>query len=159
MENKRTILIVEDDKYIIHFLSVSLKEEAYTFWTAGTVKEALSLFYANRPDLVILDLGLPDGDGLDVVKRIREIASTPVIVVSARQEEGEKIRLLDAGADDYVTKPFYMGELLARIRAALRKAEKSSTGPGSTFEDGDLLVDYEKRRVEVAGQEVHLTPS
>ena len=149
MENKRTILIVEDDKYIIHFLSVSLKEEAYTFWTAGTVKEALSLFYANRPDLVILDLGLPDGDGLDVVKRIREIASTPVIV---------KIRLLDAGADDYVTKPFYMGELLARIRAALRKAEKSSTGPGSTFEDGDLLVDYEKRRVEVAGQEVHLTP-
>ena len=158
MENKRTILIVEDDKYIIHFLSVSLKEEAYTFWTAGTVKEALSLFYANRPDLVILDLGLPDGDGLDVVKRIREIASTPVIVVSARQEEGEKIRLLDAGADDYVTKPFYMGELLARIRAALRKAEKSSTGPGSTFEDGDLLVDYEKRRVEVAGQEVHLTP-
>ena len=166
MENKRTILIVEDDKYIIHFLSVSLK-----FWTAGTVKEALSLFYANRPDLVILDLGLPDGDGLDVVKRIREIASTPVIVVSARQEEGEKIRLLDAGADDYVkirlldagaddyvTKPFYMGELLARIRAALRKAEKSSTGPGSTFEDGDLLVDYEKRRVEVAGQEVHLTP-
>ena len=84
MENKRTILIVEDDKYIIHFLSVSLKEEAYTFWTAGTVKEALSLFYANRPDLVILDLGLPDGDGLDVVKRIREIASTPVIVVSAR---------------------------------------------------------------------------
>ena len=158
MENKRTILIVEDDKYIIHFLSVSLKEEAYTFWTAGTVKEALSLFYANRPDLVILDLGLPDGDGLDVVNRIREIASTPVIVVSARQEEGEKIRLLDAGADDYVTKPFYMGELLARIRAALRKAEKSSTGPGSTFEDGDLLVDYEKRRVEVAGQEVHLTP-
>ena len=124
MENKRTILIVEDDKYIIHFLSVSLKEEAYTFWTAGTVKEALSLFYANRPDLVILDLGLPDGDGLDVVKRIREIASTPVIVVSARQEEGEKIRLLDAGADDYVTKPFYMGELLARIRAALRKAQR-----------------------------------
>ena len=158
MENKRTILIVEDDKYIIHFLSVSLKDEAYTFWTAGTVKDALSLFYANRPDLVILDLGLPDGDGLDVVKRIREIASTPVIVVSARQEEAEKIRLLDAGADDYVTKPFYMGELLARIRAALRKAEKSSAGPGTTFEDGDLLVDYEKRRVEAAGREVHLTP-
>ena len=88
------------------------------------------------------------------MKRIREIASTPVIVVSARQEEAEKIRLLDAGADDYVTKPFYMGELLARIRAALRKAEKSSAGPGTTFEDGDLLVDYEKRRVEAAGREV-----
>lgn len=157
MEKKRTILIVEDDKYIIHFLSVSLKEEAHLFWTARTVKEALSLFYANRPDLVLLDLGLPDGDGLDVVKQIREISSTPVIVVSARLEEEEKIRLLDAGADDYVTKPFYMGELLARIRAALRKADKNITG-AAVFEKDDLLVDYEKRRVEVSGHEVHLTP-
>ena len=149
MEEKQTILIVEDDKYIIHFISMSLKEENYTFWTAKSVKEALSLFYANRPDLVILDLGLPDGDGLDVVRSIREIASTPIIVVSARQEEPEKIRLLDAGADDYVTKPFYMGELLARIRAALRKRENRPA---------DLLVDYERRRVEVDGHEVHLTP-
>ena len=158
MENKRTILIVEDDKYIIHFLSVSLKDEAYTFWTAGTVKDALSLFYANRPDVVILDLGLPDGDGMEVIERIREIADTPVIVVSARQEEDEKIRALDAGADDFVTKPFYMGELLARIRAALRKTEKHSREKETRFEDGDLCVDYGKRRVEVDGGEVHLTP-
>ena len=158
MENKKTILIVEDDKYIIHFLSMSFKEEAYAFQVAGTVKEAVSLFYANRPDLVILDLGLPDGDGMEVIRTIREIADTPVIVVSARQEEEEKIRALDAGADDYVTKPFYMGELLARIRAALRKAEIYPQEKASRFEQGDLLVDYEKRRVEVGGTEVHLTP-
>lgn len=158
MEDKHTILIVEDDKYIIHFMSMSLKEENYTFWTARTVKDALSLFYANRPDLVILDLGLPDGDGLEVVRSIRERSSAPVIVVSARQEEPEKIRLLDAGADDYVTKPFYMGELLARIRAALRKKENRAEEQGSCFTDGGLLVDFEKRRVEVDGNEVHLTP-
>lgn len=158
MEIKKTILIVEDDKYIIHFLSMSFKEEAYAFQVAGTVKEAVSLFYANRPDLVILDLGLPDGDGMEVIRTIREIADTPVIVVSARQEEEEKIRALDAGADDYVTKPFYMGELLARIRAALRKAEIYPQEKASRFEQGDLLVDYEQRRVEVEGTEVHLTP-
>ena len=158
MENKKTILIVEDDKYIIHFLSMSFKEEAYAFQVAGTVKEAVSLFYANRPDLVILDLGLPDGDGMEVIRTIREIADTPVIVVSARQEEEEKIRALDAGADDYVTKPFYMGELLARIRAALRKAEIYPQEKASRFEQGDLLVDFEQRRVEVEGTEVHLTP-
>lgn len=113
MEKKRTILIVEDDKYIIHFLSVSLKEEAHLFWTARTVKEALSLFYANRPDLVLLDLGLPDGDGLDVVKQIREISSTPVIVVSARLEEEEKIRLLDAGAEDEAFQRFHFLRLFS----------------------------------------------
>lgn len=158
MEDRKEILIVEDDKYIIHFLSVSFKEESYGFQVAGTVKEALSLFYANHPDLVILDLGLPDGDGLDVIRNIREIADTPVIVVSARMEEEEKIRALDAGADDYVTKPFYMGELLARIRAAFRKAEMHPQEKSTCFEQGDLLVDYEERRVEVDGKEVHLTP-
>ena len=95
---------------------------------------------------------------MEVIERIREIADTPVIVVSARQEEDEKIRALDAGADDYVTKPFYMGELLARIRAALRKTEKHSREKETRFEDGDLCVDYGKRRVEVDGGEVHLTP-
>lgn len=158
MDEKKTILIVEDDKYIIHFLSVSFREENYGFQVAKSVKEAVSLFFANRPDVVILDLGLPDGDGMEVIERIREIADTPVIVVSARQEEDEKIRALDAGADDYVTKPFYMGELLARIRAALRKTEKHSREKETRFEDGDLCVDYGKRRVEVDGGEVHLTP-
>lgn len=158
MEDRKTILIVEDDKYIIHFLSISLKEEDYGLWVAKTVKEAVSLFYANRPDLVILDLGLPDGDGMEVIESIREIADTPVIVVSARQDEEEKIRALDAGADDYVTKPFYMGELQARIRAALRKKENYTPDKSSCFEQGDLAVDYEKRQVTVAGEEIHLTP-
>ena len=147
-EDRKTILIVEDDRYIIHFLTVSFKEEAYAFQVAGTVKEAVSLFYANRPDLVILDLGLPDGNGMEVIRSIREIADTPVIVVSARQEEEEKIQALDAGADDYVTKPFYMGELLARIRAALRKTEVRPQGKNTCFEQGDLRVDFENRRVE-----------
>ena len=107
---------------------------------------------------MILDLGLPDGDGMEVIESIREIADTPVIIVSARQEEEEKIRALDAGADDYVTKPFYMGELLARIRAALRRKESRVSDKNTIFEDGDLVVDYEQRRVEAGGREVHLTP-
>lgn len=158
MKDRKTILIVEDDKYIIHFLSISLKEEDYGLWTAKTVKEAVSLFYANRPDLVILDLGLPDGDGMEVIESIREIADTPIIIVSARLDEDEKIRALDAGADDYVTKPFYMGELQARIRAALRKKENYTPDKSSCFEQGDLAVDFEKRQVTVAGEEIHLTP-
>ena len=158
MEDRKTILIVEDDKYIIHFLSISLKEEDYGLWVAKTVKEAVSLFYANRPDLVILDLGLPDGDGMEVIESIREIADTPIIIVSARLDEDEKIRALDAGADDYVTKPFYMGELQARIRAALRKKENYTPDKSSCFEQGDLAVDFEKRQVKVAGEEIHLTP-
>lgn len=158
MEDRKTILIVEDDKYIIHFLSISLKEEDYGLWVAKTVKEAVSLFYANRPDLVILDLGLPDGDGMEVIESIREIADTPIIIVSARLDEDEKIRALDAGADDYVTKPFYMGELQARIRAALRKRENYTADKSSCFEQGDLSVNLEKRQVKVAGEEIHLTP-
>ena len=122
------------------------------------MKEAVSLFYANRPDLVILDLGLPDGDGMEVIESIREIADTPIIIVSARLDEDEKIRALDAGADDYVTKPFYMGELQARIRAALRKKENYTPDKSSCFEQGDLAVDFEKRQVTVAGEEIHLTP-
>lgn len=158
MEEKKNILIVEDDKYIINFLSISLKEEGYGYYTTGTVKEAIRLFYANRPDLVILDLGLPDGDGMEVLRNVREIADVPVIVVSARQEEQEKIQALDEGADDYVTKPFYMGELLARIRAAMRRKEKRGKEEDTVFCKDALVVDYTKRTVEVNGTEVHLTP-
>ena len=158
MEEKKHILIVEDDKYIVNFLSMSLKEEGYGYDTAGTLKEAISLFYANRPDVVLLDLGLPDGDGMEALKNIREIADTPVIVVSARQEEQDKIQALDEGADDYVTKPFYMGELLARIRASIRREEKRAAVEETVFSKDTLTVDYEKRMVTVNGEEVHLTP-
>ena len=124
MADKHKILIVEDDKYIINFISMSLKKEDYDYVIAKTCGEANALFYANRPDMIILDLGLPDGDGIEIIKNVREISKIPIIVVSARQEEEEKIQALDLGADDYVTKPFYMGELLARIRVALRKSNQ-----------------------------------
>ena len=159
MEDKKYILIVEDDKYIINFISMSLKKENYGFYVAKTVKEALSLFYANRPDMVILDLGLPDGDGTCVLKSVREVSQIPIIVVSARQEEQEKIQALDLGADDYVTKPFYMGELLARIRVGFRKS------PGVTKKEQEpvfnceyLTVDRERHLVMIDGEEIHLTP-
>ncbi len=155
---KNEILIVEDDRYIIRFMDMSMKEEEYTISVARTIREALTLFFANHPDLVILDLGLPDGDGIEVLKRIRENSDIPVIVVSARQEEDEKIRALDAGADDYVTKPFYMGELLARVRAALRRLENRVAEKDPKYEDGDLVVDFENRIVEAGGREIHLTP-
>ncbi|XCP86529.1 response regulator transcription factor [Roseburia hominis] len=159
MEDKQHILIVEDDKYIINFLSMSLKKENYGFYVAKSVEEAMSLFYANRPDMLILDLGLPDGDGMEVVRAVREVSQVPIIVVSARQEEQQKIQALDMGADDYVTKPFYMGELLARIRVGLRRhAGKTSEEVPEVFTCDYLTVDREKRKVLIDGEQVHLTP-
>lgn len=124
---------MEDDKYIINFISMSLKKEDYDYVIAKTCGEANALFYANRPDMIILDLGLPDGDGIEIIKNVREISKIPIIVVSARQEEEEKIQALDLGADDYVTKPFYMGELLPesvwrseRVTRFRRKRKKKS---------------------------------
>lgn len=138
---------------------MSLKKENYGYYVAKSVEEALSLFYANRPDIVILDLGLPDGDGIEVLKTIREVSQIPVIIVSARQEEQQKIQALDMGADDYVTKPFYMGELLARIRVGLRKAQSILTDETEkVFECDYLSVDREKHVVAVDGEEIHLTP-
>ena len=159
MNEKKTILIVEDDKYIVNFMSMTLKDEGYGYYVAKSVKEAISLFYANQPDMILLDLGLPDGEGLEVVKHVRELSNTPIIVVSARQEEQEKIQALDAGADDYVTKPFYMGELMARIRVAMRKMEKMAPDSAQEmFHQDYLTVDYTKRSVQVDGEEIHLTP-
>lgn len=159
MKEKKTILIVEDDKYIVNFMSMTLKEEGYGYYIAKSVKEAISLFYANQPDMILLDLGLPDGDGIDVVRNVRELTNTPIIVVSARQEEQEKIQILDAGADDYVTKPFYMGELMARIRVAMRKMEHMTPECApEMFVKDYLTVDYIKRSVMIDGEEIHLTP-
>ena len=118
------IMIVEDDPYISHFLQMSFEQEGYRILMTTKGHEALSLFYSHQPDIVILDLGLPDIDGLEVIQEIRKISSKPIIVVSARLEEQEKIKALDLGANDYVVKPFYMGELLARIRVAKRLSKK-----------------------------------
>ena len=159
MAVKHKILIVEDDKYIINFISMSLKKEDYDYVIAKTCGEANALFYANRPDMIILDLGLPDGDGIEIIKNVREISKIPIIVVSARQEEEEKIQALDLGADDYVTKPFYMGELLARIRVALRKSNQlPEEKKEKIFQCDYLKVDWEKHQVSIDGKEVHLTP-
>ncbi len=160
MNEKKTILIVEDDKYIVNFMSMTLKDEGYGYYVAKVGKGGNQPFLnANQPDMILLDLGLPDGEGLEVVKHVRELSNTPIIVVSARQEEQEKIQALDAGADDYVTKPFYMGELMARIRVAMRKMEKIAPDSAQEmFHQDYLTVDYTKRSVQVDGEEIHLTP-
>lgn len=159
MGENTTVLIVEDDKYIMSLITICLKDEGYKTVTAVTAKEAMGLFYANNPDIILLDLGLPDMDGMEVIRQIREKSSAPIIVVSAREEESEKIRALDLGADDYMTKPFHMGELLARIRVSERKIN-SIVNPDNleTFTSGYLVVDYTKGLVFVDDEEVHLTP-
>ena len=155
--NNTTILIVEDDKTIQNFLKVTLKTQNYNYIIAETGLSGLSLFYANRPDLVLLDLGLPDIEGIEVLKQIRQNSSIPIIVVSARTSETEKVMALDYGSDDYVTKPFNAAELLARIRAALRHCLKEKVSE-PIFELDYLKVDFERRNVWVKDKEIHLTP-
>ena len=155
--NNTTILIVEDDKTIQNFLKATLKTQNYNYIIAETGLSGLSLFYANRPDLVLLDLGLPDIEGIEVLKQIRQNSSIPIIVVSARSSETEKVMALDYGSDDYVTKPFNAAELLARIRAALRHCLKEKVSE-PIFELDYLKVDFERRHVWVKDQEIHLTP-
>jgi two-component system KDP operon response regulator KdpE len=159
MENNLRILIIEDDKYILNFISLSLKTSGYLFETASTGIEGMSLFYSNNPDIVLLDLGLPDIDGIDIIKSIRMISEVPILVVSARGQEIEKISALDEGADDYITKPFHMGELMARIRVVQRKLKKAMQPDNNEiFQLDYLTIDYEKRVVLVDNNEIHLTP-
>lgn len=159
MDNISRILIVEDDKYIQNFISLSLKTNGYNFDKANTGMEGLSLFYNNNPDIVLLDLGLPDIDGIEVIKLIRDVSDIPILVVSARGQENEKISALDAGADDYITKPFHMGELMARIRVVQRKLKRSLLPDNiQIFQLDYLTIDYERRLVLVDNEEIHLTP-
>jgi two-component system KDP operon response regulator KdpE len=153
------ILVVEDEQPIRRFLRAGLEGEGYRFAEAVTGQEAIAQAATRAPDLVLLDLGLPDIDGFEVVRRIREWSRMPIVVLSAREQEGDKIRALDAGADDYVTKPFSMGELLARMRVALRhRDEAAAQGEENTATFGELEIDFARRRVTVAGREVRLTP-
>jgi two-component system KDP operon response regulator KdpE len=149
------VLVVDDERQILRALRTSLRGAGYEVETAETAEEALAAAGMRPPDAVILDLVLPDGTGIDVARQLRSWTSAPVIVLSAIGEEREKIAALDAGADDYVTKPVGIDELLARLRAVLRRA-----GPpaGPVIEIGELVVDLEKRAVAVAGEPVHLTP-
>ncbi len=157
--NPPFLLIVEDEPPIRRFLQAALSGENYRLAEAETGEQALKLAAQQPPDLVILDLGLPDLDGQEVLKRLREWLRAPIIVLSARDQEQQKVAALDGGADDYLTKPFATGELLARIRVALRHATAAGTEPASsTFTTGDLRVDLAARRVFVKDAEIHLTP-
>ena len=153
------ILIVEDDPQIRRFLRATFTAEQYRFQEAVTAAEGIAQAAARQPDLIVLDLGLPDRDGLEVIRKVREWTQTPIIVLSARGQERDKVTALDSGADDFVSKPFAVGELLARVRAALRRsATISDTANGATFRAGDISVDLERRVVTLHGTEVHLTP-
>ena len=158
-ETGPTILIVEDEPPMRRFLRAALGSHGFHVIEASTAREGASLAASNTPDLLLLDLGLPDEDGLDLVRRLREWCERPIIVLSARGREQDKVLALDAGADDYLTKPFGVGELLARIRVAFRHA-KAGAGAVKTpvITIGPLMIDVEKRLVTVSGAEVHLTP-
>ena len=155
-EKKRTAVVIEDDAQIRKFLKVTLEENGFKYVEADTAKKGLIQCETQMPDLVILDLGLPDMDGLEVIERVREWTKVPIVVLSARGQEKDKVEALDSGADDYLTKPFGVEELMARIRVALRHSAKTDGEP--VFKLKGLEVDLEKRVVSVSGKEVHLTP-
>lgn len=153
------ILVIEDEPQMRRFLRATLTSNDYDVLEAGTAQEGLKLVGLRHPDLIILDLGLPDMDGLDVTRQLREWTNTPIVVLSARNREDDKIVALDAGADDYLTKPFGTGELLARMRVGLRHAILALQGDDDpVFTTGDLRVDLAHRQVFVKDVEAHLTP-
>lgn len=157
MSSGARILVVDDEQAIRRFLRVTLDARGYQVYEAETGKQALDAVPGCRPDALILDLGLPDIEGHEVIRRLREWSPVPIIVLSVREHETEKIEALDAGADDYLTKPFAAGELMARLRAALRRA--ANIGQEPVYEVADLRVDLGRRLVTLAGQEVALTPT
>ena len=156
-DEKPVVMIVDDEHSIRRFLVISLEANGYRAYEAKTGAEGLAQFATLRPDVLLLDLGLPDMDGLDVLKQIREWSTTPVIILSVRDADSEKIAALDAGADDYLTKPFSVGELLARLRVALR--HRQPVPDTSLFRSGGLTVDMARRVVTVRGEPVKLTPT
>lgn len=157
MSAKATIIIIEDEKNICSFISRILEPEGYQVITSATGRDGLQHINSSHPDLILLDLGLPDMDGLEIIKAVRIWSTVPIIVISARTLENSKVTALDMGADDYLTKPFGTGELLARIRTALRHAQRNHTNTSPLYKAGDLTIDFERRLVKVKDQEVHLT--
>jgi two-component system KDP operon response regulator KdpE len=153
------VLVVEDEPQMRRFLRASLTSHGFRLIEAGTASEAMALATSQNPEVILLDLGLPDDDGIALTRRLREWSSVPIIVVSARGREADKVEALDAGSDDYLTKPFGVNELLARIRAALRRANQSATAPGPVIEIGALRIDLARREVTLAGSALHLTPN
>ncbi len=161
MPDTPLILIVEDEKPIVRFLTASLGGQNYRLATAGSGAQALAMIDSHLPDLIILDLGLPDMDGVEIIDHVRQWSQLPIIVLTARDREKDKIDALDRGADDYLAKPFAVGELAARLRVALRHRARAVAGEdpsAGVFESGDLRVDLQERRVFVGTEEAHLTP-
>ena len=160
MTIREKILVIEDEKSISHFISTVLNNNGYEAMQAQTGEEALSMISSHGPDLVILDLGLPDMDGLDILRSLRSWSSLPVVVVSARSHERDKVAALDLGADDYLTKPFSTQERVARIRAMTRTISgNDEIARNGTYTVGELVIDYNKHQVRVRGENVHLTLS
>jgi two-component system KDP operon response regulator KdpE len=155
MSNEK-VLIVDDEESIRVFLKLTLTSQGYEAIEAVTGKDALAKVVTEKPDIIILDIGLPDIDGIEVTRSLREWTQIPIIILSVRGSEKDKIAALDLGADDYLTKPFVVGELLARVRATLRRSAKTAGEP--SFKTGGLEVDFESRLVKVAGHELQLTP-
>lgn len=157
---KSTVLLIEDEENIRSFIATTLKNQNYKIITASSGTEGLHLCACLCPDLVLLDLGLPDMDGMDVIRKLREWTSTPILVISARTHEQEKAKALDGGADDYITKPFGTVELLARIRTSLRHSSQLNAGagrPSPVYRHGELAIDYDKHLVTLSGSIIHLT--
>lgn len=162
MDIKEKVLLIEDDPGIVKFIKATLSANNYDVLAAKTGTAALALASSHCPDLILLDLGLPDMDGADVIGTVRTWSGVPIIVISAREQETEKARILDLGADDYITKPFGTIELMARIRTALRHARTSADSAlalTGEYRTGDLVIDYKKHRVYESGRDVMLTPN
>lgn len=156
LENQR-VLVVDDEAPIRRYLRAALGAQGFTVYESASGEEALQAVLGHRPDIIILDLGLPDIDGIEVTRRLREWSQTPIIILSVREAEQDKIAALDAGADDYLTKPFGTGELLARMRVALRKQVSAANEP--VFQSNGLTVDFARRLVMVENKEIQLTPT
>ncbi|HWR18716.1 MAG TPA: response regulator transcription factor [Clostridia bacterium] len=159
--NKPLILVVEDDTAIRKLITTTLETQGYQYHTAGTGEGSILEAVSKQPDIMILDLGLPDMDGVDIIKKVRAWSNMPIIVVSARSEDRDKIEALDAGADDYLTKPFSVDELLARLRVSLRRVRYDSEKlikDANIFTNGNLKIDYAAGITWMAGEEIHLTP-
>ena len=156
MSQKLTVVLIEDERNITNFIQSILINESYKVLTASTGKDGLSLIASQCPDMILLDLGLPDIDGIQVIEKIRTFTKTPISVISARIQEEEKVNALDCGADDYITKPFGTSEMMARIRTALRHSHRTEDSE-SVYHCGDLTINFEKRLITCGDEEIHLT--
>jgi two-component system, OmpR family, KDP operon response regulator KdpE len=155
--NSAKVVVIDDEQPVRRFLDVALSSQGYDVLEAATGREGIALVASHKPDVIILDLGLPDIDGIEVIRLLREWTLTPIVILSVRGSERDKVEALDNGADDYLTKPFGAGELMARLRAALRRSPTAV--PRSQFASGELTVDLEKRLVRRSGEEIQLTPT